>query len=111
MKRIATLTAMTLLTGTAMAETINFDNDKTGNVPAGWSAGVTGRGSPQWTVAPDATAPSKPNVLKQSGRGTFPYCVLTQISLADGYIEFTGYHPANNDGHISDNQSELATQT
>ena len=26
-------------------------------------------------------------MLKQSGSGTFPYCVLTQSSLADGYVE------------------------
>ena len=70
-----------------MAESINFDNDKTGSVPAGWNAGVTGRGSPKWAVEQDATAPSKPNVLKQSGGGTFPYCVLTQSTLTDGYVE------------------------
>ena len=70
-----------------MAECINFDNDKTGSLPAGWSAGVTGRGSPKWAVEVDSSAPSKPNVLKQSGSGTFPYCVMTQSSLADGYVE------------------------
>ena len=70
-----------------MAETINFDSDKTGSLPAAWTSGVTGRGNPKWTVEPDASAPSKPNVLKQSGSGTFPYCVLKQSSLADGYVE------------------------
>ena len=70
-----------------MAETMNFDNDKTGSLPAAWRAGVTGRGSPKWAVEQDATAPSKPNVLKQSGSGTFPYCVLQQSSLADGFVE------------------------
>ena len=72
-----------------MAESINFDSDKTCSVPAAWSAGVTGRGSPKWAVEPDATAPSKPNVLKQSGSGTFPYCVLKQSALADGYAAAT----------------------
>ena len=70
-----------------MAETINFDNDKPGSLPAQWNAGVTGRGTPKWAIEQDATAPSKPNVLKQSGSGTFPYCVLTQTSLADGHVE------------------------
>ena len=70
-----------------MAESINFDNDKTGSLPRGWTAGVTGRGSPHWAVEQDASAPSKPNVLNQSGSGTFPYCVLTQSSIADGYVE------------------------
>ena len=70
-----------------MAETVNFDNDKPGGLPAGWSAGVTGRGTPKWVVEPDASAPSKPHVLKQSGSGTFPYCVVKQSSLANGYVE------------------------
>jgi len=70
-----------------MAENVNFDNDKTGGLPSGWNAGVTGRGSPKWAIEADSTAPSKPNVLKQSGSGTFPYCVLTGSSLADGYVE------------------------
>ena len=69
-----------------MAETINFDNDKAGSVPSGWTSGVTGRGAAKWAVAEDPTAPSKPNVLKQSGSGTFPFCVL-QSSFADGYVE------------------------
>ena len=50
-----------------MAETMNFDNDKPGSLPPAWSAGVTGRGAPKWAVEQDATAPSRPNVLKQSG--------------------------------------------
>jgi hypothetical protein len=87
MRLIAGMIATTLLTGTAMAETINFDNDKPGSLPAAWSAGVTGRGAPKWAVEQDASAPSKPNVLKQSGSGTFPYCVVKQSSLADGYVE------------------------
>jgi hypothetical protein len=87
MKLIAIMITTTLLTGTAMAESINFDNDKLGGLPAQWSAGVTGRGTPKWAIEQDASAPSKPNVLKQSGSGTFPYCVLKQSSLADGYVE------------------------
>jgi len=70
-----------------LAETISFDKDQTGAAPSGWRAGVTGRGSPKWAVETDATAPSKPNVLKQSGTGTFPWCVKPDVSLADGYIE------------------------
>ena len=70
-----------------MAETLNFDNDKPGGLPAAWSAGVTGRGAPKWAVEPDSSAPSKPNVLKQSGSGTFPFCVVKQSSLADGFVE------------------------
>ena len=70
-----------------MGETVNFDNDKAGAMPAGWVAGVTGRGSPKWAIEADASAPSKPHVLRQSGSGTFPYCVLKASSLVDGYVE------------------------
>jgi hypothetical protein len=72
---------------TILAATISFDQDAPGIAPAGWRAGVTGRGSPRWAVEPDATAPSKPNVLKQSGSGTFPWCVRPDASLSDGYVE------------------------
>jgi hypothetical protein len=85
--RFVICSILALLSGGVMAETINFDNEKTGSLPAQWSAGVTGRGAPKWAVEQDAGAPSKPNVLQQSGSGTFPYCVLKQSSLADGYVE------------------------
>ncbi len=87
MQGIATLIMFALLTGRAMAENVNFDNEKTGALPAGWSAGVTGRGAPKWSVEADGTAPSKPNVLRQSGSGAFPWCVKTDVALADGYVE------------------------
>ena len=70
-----------------LAETVNFDDTKAGELPAGWLAGNTGSGTPKWTVETDATAPSKPNVLKQSGKGTFPWCVKKDVSLKDGYVE------------------------
>jgi hypothetical protein len=71
----------------AAAETTGFDSDAAGGLPAGWRSGVTGRGSPKWTVEADASAPSKPNMLKQSGSGDFPWCVRPGVSLADGYVE------------------------
>ena len=70
-----------------MAEIIHFDTEPVGAIPSGWSAGVTGRGSHHWSVEADATAPSPPNVLKQSGRGDFPWCVVRDARLADGFIE------------------------
>jgi hypothetical protein len=77
----------TLRGGVTMAETINFDADPAGRAPLGWTAGVTGRGAYRWTVEPDASAPSKPHVLKQSGRGDFPWCVTNEVDFADGYVE------------------------
>lgn len=84
----AIVIALTVFSSTAaLAETTNFDKEKTGALPAGWIAGVTGRGSPQWAIEADSTAPSAPNVLKQSGSGTFPWCVKESVSIADGFVE------------------------
>lgn len=70
----------------AWSETLNFDSDPTGS-PSGWTCGVTGKGTPRWQVEADTTAPSAPNVLKQSGAGTFPWCVRQRTSLTDGFVE------------------------
>jgi hypothetical protein len=69
------------------AETVNFDSDTVGAMPAGWKAGVTGNGTPHWAVETDPTAPSRPNVLRQSGSGEFPWCVKTDAALVDGAVE------------------------
>jgi len=83
--------ALFLATGVFMhssyAETISFDTDAVGSLPDSWVEGVTGRGTPRWTVESDASAPSKPNVLKQSGAGTFPWCVRHRTSIEDGFVE------------------------
>jgi hypothetical protein len=83
---IVGLAAVTLSAGVS-AQVLNFDDQPTGAVPAGWTAGVTGRGTPQWTVSEDATAPSKSKVLLQNGSGTFPWCIKEGTSLADGFVE------------------------
>jgi hypothetical protein len=67
--------------------TIDFDKVSVGQLPVGWVKGVTGQGSPEWSVEADATAPSKRNVLKQSGQGTYPWCVKKDVSLKDGFVE------------------------
>lgn len=80
--------ALTVFTATAAtAETVNFDNDEPGTLPADWMAGVTGKGTPKWSVERDTTAPSKPNVLTQSGHGAFPWCVKKATIVADGFVE------------------------
>ncbi|MHC4041652.1 hypothetical protein RAD10_08510 [Bradyrhizobium sp. 23AC] len=48
---------------------------------------MTGKGEPKWTVEVDVTAPSKPNVLKQSGRATFPLAIKSDTSIRDGFVE------------------------
>ena len=76
-----------MLTNAALAETVNFDNNKTGETPAGWTATKTGKGEAKWAVVADDTAPSKPNVLKQSGEATYPVCLKNETSLKDGFVE------------------------
>src|ERR1700693_924333 len=82
----ASLLASTFATA-ALADTTGFDNDAVGGLPAGWVSGVTGKGSARWAVEVDASAPCRPNVLVQSGRGAFPWCVKRDVCLADGYVE------------------------
>jgi hypothetical protein len=71
----------------AQAETVNFDNLKTGAPPSGWAATQTGKGQAKWAVVADDTAPSKPNALKQSGEATFPVCIKDDTNLKDGFVE------------------------
>jgi hypothetical protein len=73
--------------GIAMAETINFDSDVPGALPAGWVAGVTGSGTSRWSVEADPTALTSRNILKQSGVGTFPWCVKKGTALVNGMVE------------------------
>ena len=88
MKTLATLTVMaTLATSALVAETINFDDATPGAAPPGWTATKTGKGEAKWTIEKDNTAPSKPNVLKQSGEATYPVCLKNDTSVKDGFVE------------------------
>ena len=69
------------------AQTENFDTTAVGTLPSGWKSGVTGGGSPQWAVTADPSAPSKPNVLIQKGKGTFPWAVKSDVALSDGFVQ------------------------
>jgi hypothetical protein len=73
--------------GDAVAETVNFDSFSAGAPPAEWVCGVTGSGASRWIVESAADAPTKPNVLKQSAVGDFPWCALKNASISDGYVE------------------------
>jgi len=88
MKTLNILVAMTgLLTTTAFAATVNFDDVKAGEAPSGWTATKTGKGEPKWTVEKDGSAPSQPNVVKQSGEATYPICLKNDTNLKDGFVE------------------------
>ena len=87
MKEACIAAATIFATTAAFAETINFDSDKPGALPGGWQQGVTGKGTPKWAVQADGGAPSKPNVLQQSGSGTFPWCVMPKTAVENGFVE------------------------
>ena len=87
MKKTVVAMGSLLAAGAALGQTSNFDSDAPGGLPAAWQQGVTGKGAPRWAVGADASAPSKPNVLQQSGSGTFPWCVLRDSSLENGFVE------------------------
>jgi len=87
MKQVLLILLSVLFASAALADTIGFDQDPAGALPAGWTCGVTGRGSPRWAVETDPTAPSKPNVLKQSGKGTYPWCAKEDVVITDGFVE------------------------
>jgi hypothetical protein len=72
----------------AAAETVNFDSFPAGNPPAPWKTGQAGgRGTAVWKIEADPSAPSKPNVLHQSGSAGYAWCVKTDTSIADGTVE------------------------
>jgi len=66
---------------------ISFESSRTGVVPEGWTATLTGSGDPKWTVENDDTAPSRAKVIRQSGRATFPLLLNDDASIKDGFIE------------------------
>jgi hypothetical protein len=71
----------------AMADQINFASDAVGAAPQGWTATMTGRGQPKWTVEEEPTAPSRSKVVKQSGRATYPLLLKNGLSVKDGFVE------------------------
>src|SRR5437764_6024317 len=82
-----TMIVTTMATALAAAETVNFDDMKAGVPPSGWTAAQTGSGTAKWMVEKEDSAPSKPNVLKQSGQATFPVCFKNDTNIKDGFVE------------------------
>jgi hypothetical protein len=72
----------------AFAVTHNFEDLKAGDKLKGWEQGFYGtKGSPAWSVDTDPTAPSKPHVLKQTGKATYAWFVQNDVEFADGSVE------------------------
>jgi hypothetical protein len=58
---------------------------KSCTAPEGWQCGSTGGGAPKWSLEPESPGPRQ--VLKQSGSGRFPWCVKSDTSITDGWVE------------------------
>lgn len=85
---IAILAVSMFASLTMTAQTINFDNDKEGAPPKGFSMALTGKGKAgTWVVMKDESAPSKPNVLAQTDMDKtgyrFPVCVYDSLGAKD----------------------------
>jgi hypothetical protein len=78
---------VTLTIATVSAQTVSFDDAKPGALSTTWTGTKTGTGEPKWTIAADDTAPSKPNVLKQSGEAAYPIAFKNDTNLKDGFVE------------------------
>ena len=87
MNRLATVMLTSAVLAAAPIDTVNFDSAASGTSPAGWTATKTGSGEARWTIEKDDTAPSKPNVLKQSGVATYPVAFKNDTSVKDGFVD------------------------
>jgi Galactocerebrosidase, C-terminal lectin domain len=75
-------------TAQTTATRLDFENDAPGALPAGFRAGLTGKGGPvKWSVVEDASAPAGPKVLAEaSGDRTdyrFPIALYESVSARD----------------------------
>jgi len=84
------MTFLLFVTTTVLAQTttIDFNQDKAGEPPSGFSTGLTGRGRPgKWVVTKDSTSPNQGNVLAQTDADStgyrFPICVYDGLTAKD----------------------------
>src|SRR5258708_2326688 len=68
-------------------QAVSFESNRIGATPEGWTSTLTGSGDPKWTVESDRTAPSRLNVVKQSGRATYPLLLKNDTNIKDGFVE------------------------
>jgi hypothetical protein len=69
----------------AVLQTVAFDQSTA--LPEGWATGITGQGASKWEVIADKSAPSAPNVLRQSGEATYCWAAKTNEKIKDGFAE------------------------
>jgi hypothetical protein len=72
----------------AQTTTIDFNREKVGEAPSGFSNALTGRGRPgKWVVMKDEDSPNQGNVLAQTDADRtdyrFPVCVFDSLTARD----------------------------
>jgi len=86
MKLNLMMTTLLVAAGVAAAETkVTFDVCT--DLPSGWQTGVTGKGQAKSEVVAGDSAPSKPNVLKQSREATSAWAATTAEQVSEGLAE------------------------
>lgn len=85
---LALLIALGAMAASAQTKTVNFDKDKPGRPPGGFSLALTGQGRPGvWAVTRDETAPSRSQVLAQTDEDDtsyrFPLCIFDALEAID----------------------------
>ena len=79
---------LTTVAVSAQTTTIDFNDDKVGEAPKGFSTALTGRGRPgNWVVLKDEASPNQGNVLAQTDADRtdyrFPVCVYDGLTAKD----------------------------
>ena len=86
MRRTHVILLLLAMSANAFAQTkITFDESN--GLPKGWETGITGKGTTQWEVVTEDSAPSGSKVLKQSGEATFCWAAKTDERIKDGFAE------------------------
>src|SRR5712691_2542872 len=89
---IYSFSLLLLLLATAVVlgqtSTLDFNHDKVGETPSGFSTALTGRGKPgKWVIMKDGASPSQGNVLAQTDSDPtdyrFPVCVYDGLTAKD----------------------------
>jgi hypothetical protein len=72
------------------AVNVNFDRDRLGQEPSGWTVGTHGNGARRWEVRRDHSAATQPYVLAQtpaeSQDAGNPLAILNAVNLRDGDV-------------------------
>lgn len=88
--RVLALAAGFGMIASASVNILNFDRDRVGQAPYGWTVETHGSGARRWEVRRDQSAPTQPYVLAQtsadSEEGGSPLAILNAVNLRDGDV-------------------------